>query len=120
MKTTETTEAKLTRTLHNLGFSPSVRGFHYLRSGIIKCFSNVLLAENITTQLYPLIAKEYETTPQRVERAIRHSIEKTFREADEEKYKKLTTLFIIPKGKTKPTNADVIAALTDSLKMGTI
>lgn len=120
MKKAETTEARLTRILHDLGFSPSVRGFHYLRSGIIKCFSNMLLAENITTELYPLIAEEYETTPHRVERAIRHSVEKAFREANEETYKKLTTLFIIPKGKTKPTNSDVIAALADSLRVGTI
>lgn len=120
MKKVETTEAKVTRTLHELGFSPSVRGFHYLRSGILKCFSDILLAESITTKLYPLIAKEYESTPQRVERAIRHSIEKAFKEANEETYQKLNALFIIPKGKTKPTNADVIASLADSLRIGTI
>ena len=71
---------------------------------------------SITKILYPTIAKRYQTTSSRVERAIRHAIEVAWSRG---KMDTLDDLFgyTISNGKGKPTNSEFIALITDKIRL---
>ena len=68
-------ETIVTDFIHELGVPAHIKGYQYIRSAIMMVVENMDLLNFITKQLYPEIAKAYNTTASRVERAIRHSIE---------------------------------------------
>ncbi len=70
----------------------------------------------MTKMLYPTVAKEFDTTPSRVERAIRHAIELAWDRGDLEI---LNSFFgyTVNTGKGKPTNSEFIALVTDKIKL---
>ena len=68
-------EAKVTNILHEIGVPAHIRGYHYIREAIILAVNDIDVLNYITKELYPSIAKKCNTTPSRVERAIRHAIE---------------------------------------------
>ena len=74
------------------------------------------MLNSITKLLYPSIAKKYQTTPSRVERAIRHAIEVAWSRG---RMETLDALFgyTINTGKGKPTNSEFIALITDKLRL---
>lgn len=65
----------MTNIIHEIGVPAHIKGYQYLRDSIIMSVNNMDILNSITKQLYPTIAKMHETTPSRVERAIRHAIE---------------------------------------------
>jgi two-component system response regulator (stage 0 sporulation protein A) len=98
--------------LKHLGIPASINGYYYLRSAIL-----IMLADNkfrfgITKILYPQIAKEYNTTASRVERGIRHAIEKAWNNGDMDFQNKIFKYSLnIEKG--KPTNREFITTVVD-------
>ena len=68
-------EIIVTNIIHEIGVPAHIKGYQYLRDSIIMSVNNMDILNSITKQLYPTIAKMHETTPSRVERAIRHAIE---------------------------------------------
>lgn len=72
-------EAKVTNIIHDVGVPAHIKGYQYLRDGIIMAVKDVDIINQITKQLYPDLAVKYKTTPSRVERAIRHAIEVAWR-----------------------------------------
>ena len=70
----------------------------------------------VTKQLYPTVAKEYETTSSRVERAIRHAIEVAWDRGDVDV---LNSYFgyTIHNGRGKPTNSEFVAMIADKLRL---
>ena len=68
-------EVEVTSLLHDMGVPAHVKGYQYLRDAILMTLEDVHLLSGITKDLYPKIALKYDTTPSRVERAIRHAIE---------------------------------------------
>lgn len=72
-------EAKVTNLIHDVGVPAHIKGYQYLRDGIIMAVKDVDIINQITKQLYPDLAIKYKTTPSRVERAIRHAIEVAWR-----------------------------------------
>ena len=74
-KKEEILEIKVTNIIHEIGVPAHIKGYQYLRDGIIMVVNNIEVINQITKQLYPDLAKKYKTTPSRVERAIRHGIE---------------------------------------------
>ena len=68
-------QKSITNTLHELGVPSHIKGYQYIREGIILVYESPELVGGITKELYPEIAKKFETTVSRVERAIRHAIE---------------------------------------------
>ena len=52
-----------------------IKGYQYLREAIIIAVNEMDVINAITKVLYPQVAKTFQTTPSRVERAIRHAIE---------------------------------------------
>lgn len=106
----------VTDIIHKLGVPAHIKGYHYLREAIIQSVNDSQMLESITKILYPTVAKCFDTTPSRVERAIRHAIEIAWDRGD------LDTLnsyfgFTINTGKGKPTNSEFIALITDKIKL---
>ena len=72
---TENLESRVTNMLHEIGIPAHIKGYHYLRDAIIMAVNDMDVLNAITKILYPTVAKKYQTTSSRVERAIRHAIE---------------------------------------------
>jgi two-component system response regulator (stage 0 sporulation protein A) len=70
----------------------------------------------ITKVLYPQVAKTFDTTPSRVERAIRHAIEVAWDRGDLETLQRFFG-YTVSNSKGKPTNSEFIALIADRLKL---
>lgn len=72
-------EEKVSKVLFELGVPHHIKGYAYIKQAVLKILEDESFRENITKWLYPDVAKVYYTTSSRVERAIRHAIEKVFK-----------------------------------------
>ena len=106
----------VTEMIHEVGVPAHIKGYQYLREAIIMSVHNMDMLNSVTKVLYPGIAKKYQTTPSRVERAIRHAIEVAWSRG---KMDTLDELFgyTISNGKGKPTNSEFIALITDKIRL---
>ena len=109
-------EQKVTALLHEIGVPAHIRGYHYMREAIMMAVNNMDVLNYITKELYPSIAKNMDTTPSRVERAIRHAIEVAWSRG---KIDAIHNLFgyTINNNKGKPTNSEFIALIADKLRL---
>ncbi|MCY0888970.1 MAG: sporulation transcription factor Spo0A [Alicyclobacillaceae bacterium] len=112
----KTVDAQITQIIHEIGVPAHIKGYHYLREAIGIVFQDVEILGSITKVLYPRIAERYKTTPSRVERAIRHSIEVAWGRGNMDA---IRTMFgyTVSASKTKPTNSEFIAMIADKLRM---
>ncbi len=114
--TDENLEKEITNIMHDIGVPAHIRGHQYLREAIILSIHNQDLLGAVTKTLYPSVATTYNTTPSRVERAIRHAIEVAWSRG------RLDTLqnvfgYTINVAKGKPTNSEFIAMIADKMKL---
>ena len=109
-------ELKVTDILHEIGVPAHIKGYHYLRDSIIMAVERPEIINAVTKQLYPSVAKKYETTSSRVERAIRHAIEVAWDRGDIDV---LNSYFgyTIHNDRGKPTNSEFIAMISDKLRL---
>lgn len=109
-------ELKVTEILHEIGVPAHIKGYHYLRDSIIMSIEQPEIINAVTKQLYPNVAKRYDTTSSRVERAIRHAIEVAWDRGDVEV---LNSYFgyTIHNDRGKPTNSEFIAMISDKLRL---
>lgn len=109
-------ELKVTEILHEIGVPAHIKGYHYLRDSIIMSIEKPEIINAVTKQLYPSVAKKYETTSSRVERAIRHAIEVAWDRGDVDV---LNSYFgyTIHNDRGKPTNSEFIAMISDRLRL---
>lgn len=109
-------EVKVTQILHQIGVPAHIKGYHYLRDSIIMSVETPEIINAVTKKLYPSVAKKYETTSSRVERAIRHAIEVAWDRGDIDI---LNSYFgyTIHTGRGKPTNSEFIAMISDKLRL---
>lgn len=109
-------EAEITNIIHEIGVPAHIKGYLYLREAITMVVGSVELLSAVTKELYPSIAKKYNTTASRVERAIRHAIEVAWSRG---KVDTINTLFgyTINTDKGKPTNSEFIAMVADKLRL---
>ena len=116
LKEDNTIEIKVTRVLSKLGIPRNIKGFYYLREAIVACYCESELLEGITRKLYPKVAKSFDTTVPRVERAIRNAIIVC---CDRGNTKYIEELFgyTINKYSGKPNNSQFISLIVDELKM---
>ena len=107
---------EVTEILHQIGVPAHIKGYHYLRDSIIMAIENPDIINAVTKQLYPSVAKEYNTTSSRVERAIRHAIEVAWDRGDVDV---LNSYFgyTIHNTRGKPTNSEFIAMISDKLSL---
>ncbi|MCH5210967.1 MAG: sporulation transcription factor Spo0A [Oscillospiraceae bacterium] len=109
-------ETVVTDFIHELGVPAHIKGYQYIRSAIMMVVENMDLLNFITKQLYPEIAKAYNTTASRVERAIRHSIEVAWTRGKPEIMNEIFG-YTIHTGKGKPTNSEFIAMVADRIRL---
>lgn len=111
-----TVDAQITQIIHEIGVPAHIKGYHYLREAIGIVFNDVEILGSITKVLYPRIAERYKTTPSRVERAIRHSIEVAWGRGNMDAIRNVFG-YTVSASKTKPTNSEFIAMIADKLRM---
>lgn len=109
-------ELRVTEILHDIGVPAHIKGYNYLRDSIIMSIETPDIINAVTKQLYPSVAKKYETTSSRVERAIRHAIEVAWDRGDVDV---LNSYFgyTIHNSRGKPTNSEFIAMIADKLRL---
>ena len=109
-------EQDVTDMIHEIGVPAHIKGYQYLREAIMMSVEDPAMISSITKILYPSIAKRFQTTPSRVERAIRHAIEVAWSRG---RMETLDALFgyTIDTGKGKPTNSEFIALIADRIRL---
>lgn len=109
-------EQDVTDMIHEIGVPAHIKGYQYLREAIMMSVDDPGMISSITKILYPTIAKRFQTTPSRVERAIRHAIEVAWSRG---RMETLDSLFgyTIDTGKGKPTNSEFIALIADKIRL---
>lgn len=115
-KETEDLEMAVTNVIHDLGVPAHIKGYQYIRTAIMMVVENMDLLNYITKNLYPDIAKLYNTTSSRVERAIRHSIEVAWNRGKPELTNEIFG-YTVHNGKGKPTNSEFIAMVADRIRL---
>lgn len=109
-------EVEVTSIMHEIGVPAHIKGYQYLRDAIMMVVKDLDVINSITKQLYPSIAREYNTTPSRVERAIRHAIEVAWSRGQVDAIDSLFG-YTVSVGKGKPTNSEFIAMVADKLRL---
>ncbi len=109
-------EADVTNIIHDIGVPAHIKGYQYLRDAIILAVNEPDVLNSITKLLYPTVAKQQQTTPSRVERAIRHAIEVAWSRG---KVDTINDLFgyTVNTGKGKPTNSEFVALIADKIRL---
>jgi two-component system response regulator (stage 0 sporulation protein A) len=109
-------EQDVTDMIHEIGVPAHIKGYQYLREAIMMAVEDPGMISSITKILYPTIAKRFQTTPSRVERAIRHAIEVAWSRG---RMETLDGLFgyTVDTGKGKPTNSEFIALIADRIRL---
>ena len=109
-------EISITRMLHELGMPAHIKGYQYIRDGIIMIYNNPDIIGGITKELYPDVASKYNTTVSRVERAIRHAIEVSWNRGN---WDLMEEIFghSVDIDKAKPTNSEFIVTIADKLRL---
>ena len=109
-------EIIITNMIHEIGVPAHIKGYQYLRDSIMMAVCDMDILNSITKQLYPSIAQKFDTTPSRVERAIRHAIEVAWGRGNMDTIDALFG-YTIHAGKGKPTNSEFIALIADKLRL---
>ena len=109
-------ENEITGMIHEIGVPAHIKGYQYLRESITLAVNDPDIINSITKVLYPTIAKKFDTTPSRVERAIRHAIEVAWNRGNPDILNDLFG-YTISNGKGKPTNSEFIALISDNIRL---
>ena len=109
-----TVDEKISEIFISIGIPPHIKGYSYLREGIKMTIEHPYIINSVTKELYPAIAKSFNTTPSKVERAIRHAIEVAWNRG---RIEAINAIFgaRIYLGAEKPTNSEFIALVADKL-----
>lgn len=109
-------EISVTKLLHGLGVPSHIKGYQYIREGVILMYEKPDIVGAITKELYPEIAKRFDTTVSRVERAIRHAIEVSWNRGDIELMEEIFG-HSVDYDRAKPTNSEFIVTVSDKLRL---
>ena len=109
-------ESMVTSIIHEIGVPAHIKGYQYLREAIIIAVEDMDVINAITKVLYPQVAKTFQTTPSRVERAIRHAIEVAWDRGDLDTLQRFFG-YTVSNTKGKPTNSEFIALIADKLQL---
>ena len=115
-KKEENLEALVTNVIHEVGVPAHIKGYQYLREAIMMVVNDIDVINQITKSLYPKIAFKFNTTPSRVERAIRHAIEVAWGRGDQKVVENIFG-YTVNALKGKPTNSEFIAMIADKLRL---
>jgi len=104
----------VTQHIKMVGITANIKGYHYLREAILFVHQDFSLMSRLTKELYVMVADKYDSTPQRVERAMRHAIETAWNRGNLEVLENFFGYTILDT-KGKPTNGEFIAMIADKL-----
>ena len=109
-------EISVTKLLHGLGVPSHIKGYQYIREGVILMYEKPDIVGAITKELYPEIANKFDTTVSRVERAIRHAIEVSWNRGDIDLMEEIFG-HSVDYDRAKPTNSEFIVTVSDKLRL---
>ncbi len=109
-------EIDITHIMHEIGVPAHIKGYQYLRDCIILAVNDRQVINAMTKIMYPCVAKNHQTTPSRVERAIRHAIEVAWNRGRVEVFNEIFG-YSISTGRGKPTNGEFIAMIADRISL---
>lgn len=109
-------ESQVTAIIHEIGVPAHIKGYQYLRDAIVIAVNDMDVINAVTKVLYPEVAKRFNTTASRVERAVRHAIEVAWDRGDLETLQKYFG-YTVSNAKGKPTNSEFIAMIADRLQL---
>jgi two-component system response regulator (stage 0 sporulation protein A) len=104
----------ITGIFHDLGMPAHINGYEYLRFALLRILENRKLLHSVTKELYPMIAKEFGSSPSRVERAIRHAIEVAWTRGDPDNIAGIFGCTVLD-SRGKPTNSEFLAMIADRI-----
>lgn len=107
-------ELIVTDLIRSLGVPAHIKGYRYIRTAILECLEHRECIESVTKKLYPRVAKKYDTTSSRVERAIRHAIEAAWDRGDTEAMNSFFG-YSVKSFQSRPTNSEFIALAADRI-----
>jgi two-component system response regulator (stage 0 sporulation protein A) len=110
----QSVESLVTEIIHEIGIPAHIKGYQYLREAIILTINDMDVINAVTKVLYPTVAKKFDTTASRVERAIRHAIEVAWDRGDLETLQKFFG-YTVSNIRGKPTNSEFIAMIADRI-----
>lgn len=109
-------EMAVTDIIHQIGVPAHIKGYYYIRESILLAVTDINILNSVTKKLYPEVARRYNTTASRVERAIRHSIEVAWDRGDLDTLNKYFG-YTVNVNRGKPTNSEFIAMIADKLRL---
>lgn len=109
-------QRQVTAVIHEIGVPAHIKGYQYVREAIILAIENIEVINGVTKVLYPEVARRYNTTPSRVERAVRHAIEVAWDRGDLETLQRYFG-YTVSNTKGKPTNSEFIAMIADKIRL---
>ena len=112
-------QIEVTNILHSLGIPSHIKGYQYIRTGILMVYENPSFIGSITKELYPGISNKFNTSIQRVERAIRHAIEVAWLRGDIDLMEEIFG-HSVDIDRAKPTNSEFIVTIADKLRLDMI
>lgn len=115
-KTPRDLETSITMYIQQLGVPAHIKGYQYIRDAIMMVIEDMDAINSITKFLYPTVAKHYNTTSSRVERAIRHAIEVAWDRGNPDILNDLFGYTILST-RGKPTNSEFIAMIADKIRL---
>ncbi len=112
-------QIRVTNLLHELGIPSHIKGYQYIRSAILMVYNNPGFIGGITKELYPDLSVKFNTSTQRVERAIRHAIEVSWLRGDIDLMEEIFG-HSVDIDRAKPTNSEFIVTIADKLRLDMI
>ncbi len=109
-------EKYITKIMLDIGVPAHLKGYHYLRDAILLSGRDMEVVSSVTKLLYPVIARHFRTTDQKVERAIRNAIEVSWVRGNTDTFHELFG-YSVETGKNRPTNSEYIARIADKIRL---
>ena len=109
-------ESYITEIMLEIGVPAHLKGYYYLRNAIMMTGRDVEVVSSVTKLMYPVIARRFKTTDQKVERAIRNAIEVSWERGNTQTFEKLFG-YSVQDGRTRPTNSEYIARIADKVRL---
>lgn len=106
----------ISRIMHTVGVPTSIRGYDYICDSIIMALKDRSILKAITKEMYPSVAKNNDTTPSRVERAIRHAVEVAWQRGDVDVLNDIFG-YTVKSSKGKPTNGEFISMIAEKVRL---
>lgn len=112
-------EQMISEMMLDMGIPAHLKGYHYMRTAVLLAVEDMKVVGSVTKLLYPEIAKRYNTTDGKVERAIRNAIEISWERGNRQTFEELFG-YCMESGQGRPTNSEYIAAIADTVRLNII